>query len=421
MEEPARPYRSLVHPEFRRIAGALFVSLIGSQMQNVAIDWHVWVLTRSPLALGAVGLVRVLPILVFSMGGGVVADRFDRRKVMIASEAALALVATALALFTFLGRDSLPLLYLLTALSAASVAFDNPARQALMPRLVPREDLPGALAVMLTVFQAANIGGPAIAGILIAKTTALGGGHATKGLALIYLLNAVSFLGVLATLATMKTSGAPSAEGSLEAPVASLKSGLRFVFSTPILVWSMALDFFATLFSGALSLLPIFADRVLFVGPQGYGWLRAATGVGALIGSVVMTVQPLPKKQGRALLLSVAAYGAATIVWGLSRSFPLTLLALAGTGFADTISTVIRQTIRQIVTPDDLRGRMTGVNMIFFMGGPQLGELEAGVVASLFATAALGATVSVVSGGVATLVAAAAVLFVTPVVRSYDG
>src|SRR5258706_280697 len=389
-------------------------------MQNVAIDWHVWVLTRSPLALGAVGLVRVLPILFFSMGGGVVADRFDRRKVMLSSEAALATVAALLAAFTFLGRDSLPLLYLLTAASAASGAFDTPARQALMPGLVPREDLPGALAVMLTVFQAANIGGPAIAGILIAKTTTLGG-HATKGLALIYALNAVSFLGVLATLTTMKTSGAPSAEGALEAPIASLKSGLRFVFSTPILVWSMALDFFATLFSGALSLLPIFADRVLFVGPQGYGWLRAATGIGALVGSVVMTVQPLPKRQGRALLLSVAAYGAATIVWGLSRSFPLTLLALAGTGFADTISTVIRQTIRQIVTPDDLRGRMTGVNMIFFMGGPQLGELEAGVVASLFATVALGATVSVVSGGVATLVAAVAVLFVTPVVRSYDG
>ena len=245
-------------------------------------------------------------------------------------------------------------------------------------------------------------------------------GH-NGGLALIYFLNAISFLGVLVTLVTLKTSGeVAGAEGAPENPLASLKEGLRFVFTTPILVWTMTLDFFATFFAGSMSLLPIFADQVLKAGPAGYGWLRAAPGIGALLGSVWTSVHGLPRRQGRVFLWAVAAYGVTTIVFGLSRSFWLTFGALALVGLSDTISTVVRQTVRQLVTPDGLRGRMTGVNMIFFMGGPQLGELEAGFVASLFASAALGASVAVVSGGVGTLLVALFIAARAKVVRDYD-
>jgi len=182
----------------------------------------------------------------------------------------------------------------------------------------------------------------------------------------------------------------------------------------------MALDFFATFFSGAMSLLPIFADRILGAGPVGYGFLVAAPALGALAGSLFTSLKPLPRKQGRVLLWSIAAYGFATIVFGFSRSYVLTLIALAGTGLADLVSTVIRQTLRQLITPDELRGRMTSVNMIFFMGGPQLGELEAGLVASLFASVAVGATVSVVSGGLVTLLGVAIVARMSPALRAYD-
>jgi predicted MFS family arabinose efflux permease len=186
------------------------------------------------------------------------------------------------------------------------------------------------------------------------------------------------------------------------------------------MVWTMAIDFFATLFSGAMALLPIVADQILGVGPAGYGWLVAAPALGAVLGSLYTSLRPLPRRHGKVLLWAVAAYGLATVVYGLSRSFVLTFVALAGTGLADVVSTVIRQTVRQLLTPDALRGRMTSVNMIFFMGGPQLGELEAGFVASLFASAVLGVTVSIVSGGLATLAGVAWVAAATPVVRSYE-
>jgi MFS family permease len=420
-----RPYEALKHRDFRRLALSMLVSIVGTQMQNVAIDWHVWVLTRSPLALGVVGLVRVVPIVVLSLVGGLVADRRDRRLVLLATQSAMTLVALALGTATLLGRDSVGLVYVLTAATSAAGAFDNPSRQGLIPRLVPAEDLPGALAVNLSAFQLASIGGPALTGLLLAGAAGPGSGpspHAhAAGLALVYFLNAASFLGVLATLVTLKTGGdAARTNAGPQHPFTSLKDGLRFVFTTPILVWTMTLDFFATLLSGSMSLLPIFADQVLRTGPAGYGWLRAAPGAGALLGSVWSSVRGLPRRQGRVFLWSVAAYGATTVVFGLSKSFPLTLAALALVGLSDTISTVVRQTVRQLVTPDALRGRMTGVNMIFFMGGPQLGELEAGFVASLFTSAALGASVAVVSGGIGTLLVVLFIAARAKVVREYD-
>lgn len=420
-----RPYHALRHPDFRRLWLAQLVSQTGSQMQVVAINWHVYLLTKSPLALGFVGLTRVLPVVVFSLWGGVLADRADRRRVMFVSQSSMAAVSVALAVVAFLRRDSVAVLYVLNAVQACATSFDNPARQALVPRLVPVADLPGALALNLTMFQAATIAGPAFAGALLASLGSVpwfarDGGASAVGV--LYALNAVSFLFVLAALARIRTSTAPEqVDGPREPPLAALVSGLRFVFTTPMMVWTMGLDFVATFFSGAMSLLPIVADQVLHVGPAGYGWLAAAPATGALLGSLYTSVRPLPRRQGITLLWAVAAYGAATIVYGLSRSFLLTFVALACTGLADVVSTVIRQTLRQLITPDALRGRMTSVNMIFFLGGPQLGELEAGFVASRFASVVLGVTVSIVAGGTVTLLAVAAIAAATPLVRRYEG
>jgi MFS family permease len=411
-----RPYLSLRHRDFRWLWAAQLISLTGSQMQAAAIDWHVYLLTRSPLALGMVGLSRVIPIVSLSLLGGVVADRYDRKRVMLATQLTMTSVAALLGFLTLTHHETLFTLYLLTGMTSAAGAFDNPARQALVPRLVPREDLPGALAMNLTMFHAGMIGGPALAGVLIASA-----GEGTRGLAWIYLSNAASFLAVVVTLLTMRASGKIEATGAvLETPRESLRQGLRFVFTTPVMVWTMALDFAATFFSGANALLPIFADQVLKVGAVGFGWLRAAPALGALVGSFYTSVKPIPKRQGRVFLWAVAAYGLATVVFGLSRSYALTFAALAATGLADLVSTVVRQIVRQTITPDAMRGRMTSVNMIFFMGGPQLGELEAGFLASLFASAAIGATVSVVSGGVATVLVVALCAWRAKVVRDYD-
>jgi MFS family permease len=425
-----RPYQVLAHRDFRLLWLSQLVSQTGSQMQTVALHWHVYLLTRSPLALGALGLTRVVPVVLFSLWGGVAADRLDRKRVMFATQSAMLAGAAALSVLTFTGHESLAVLYGANALLAAAAAFDNPARNALVPRLVPLAELPAALSLNLTMFHAATIGGPALAGLLIAGVglphaglAALAGRGAsgdTARLALIYALNALSFLGVLHALILMRTSGRVGpGSGNHEPPLAALREGLRFVFRTPIMVWTTGLDFLATFFAGSLSLLPIFADQVLGVGPAGYGWLVAAPALGALVGSLYTSIRHLPARQGRILLASVAFYGVATVVYGLSRSYWLTFVALALSGLADLVSTVIRQTLRQMLTPDHLRGRMTSVNMIFFMGGPQLGELEAGIVASLFTSAALGAAVSVVSGGVATVLLAAGVAVLAPVVREY--
>jgi MFS family permease len=420
MSEPRqRPYHALRHRDFRLLGSATLISIIGTQMQNVGIDWHVYVLTRSPLALGAVGLVRVLPLLLLSMWGGIIADRYDRKIIQFTTQATMALIAFALGITTWMGRDTIWLVYLLTALTAAANAFDSPARQALVPRLVPKEDLPGALSLNLTIMYVAMIAGPAITGLVLGMTGARAA-HSTRGLAPIYFANAASFLAVLMALVSLKASGRPDRSAThREHWIHSLHAGWRFLFSTRIILWTMALDFFATLFSGAISLLPIVADQILHVGAEGYGWMRAAPGAGALLASLVTSIHPLPRRQGPILLWSVAAYGAATIVYGLSHNIFLTVSALAGSGAADLVSTVIRATLRQVLTPDELRGRITAFNMIFFIGGPQLGEMEAGFVASLFASAAFGSVVSIVSGGAATVVLVTAMAAFAPTLRNY--
>jgi MFS family permease len=402
---------ALRHRNFRLIWIGLLVSFTGSMMQNAALLWHVSLLVtpeRKGLALGLVGLVRVLPVVVFSMISGVVADAWDRRRLMLFTQTAATLVALALASIAFLNITDVWLLYVLAALGSAVGAFDLPARNALVPTLVPREHLPNAISLNTIMFQTASVAGPSLGGLLIAAT------HVGWA----YVANAVSFAFVIVALLLMRDvpERQPSEPGARDdVSWHAAVEGLRFVFRSPLIRSTMLLDFFATFFSSAMALLPIFAQDVLKVGAEGYGWLYAAPAAGAVVMSAIMVpMTELIEKRGPTLLWSVAGYGLATVVFGLSRSFWLTFFCLAMTGATDTVSMIIRNVVRQLETPDRLRGRMTGVNMVFFMGGPQLGELEAGLVANWF-----GATVSVVSGGLGCLLATGWVAATTPRLRHY--
>ena len=386
-----------------------FVSMTGSQMQRVAIDWHIYLLTKSPLALGLVGLVRVGPIILCSLLGGVVADVVDRKRLMLIAQSVMLLSAFVLALTTASGLKSVWPVYLMTAVSSAAIAFDNPARQALMPALVPPEDFQNSVSLYLIVFQVAQVAGPALAGLLLYA----------YGPALIYGVNAASFVAVIIAVLLIRASGRVTNEDEekrTRVSFSALGEGLRFVRRTPIIVQTMTLDFVATFFGAANALLPIFAAEILKVGARGLGMLAAAPAVGSVIAGLVVARFGTLRRQGSIVVIAIACYGAATVAFGLSRVFWLSLLLLATIGAADTVSTVIRQTIRQLLTPNHLRGRMTSINMIFFMGGPQLGEMEAGVVARL-----IGAPLSVVTGGIGCLVAVALIAMKARSLLNYQG
>jgi MFS family permease len=400
----------LRHRNFRLIWIGLLLSFTGSFMQNAALLWNVSLLVpadRKGLALGLVGLVRVVPIVIFSMISGVVADASDRRKLMLLTQSGSAVVALGLAWLALSGNTSVWPVYALAALSSAVGAFDLPARQSLVPSLVPRDDLPNAISLNTIMQQTSQVLGPALGGIVIASTNV---GWA-------YVINAVSFVAVIVALLLMRdVPGRPEQPGLTGAVSwqAALE-GLRFVFRSPLIRSTMLLDFFATFFSSATALLPIFAQDILRVGPRGYGWLYAAPAVGAVMMSAAMVLLTSRiNRRGAVLLWAVGLYGLATAMFGLSRTFWITFAALALTGVADTVSMVIRNIVRQLETPDRLRGRMIGVNMVFFIGGPQLGELEAGAVANW-----LGAPFSVISGGVGCMLAVAWLAAATPELRRY--
>ncbi len=397
MNDLGSSFIALRYRNFRLLWLGQLISMCGSMMQNVAILWHISLLVppeQKGLALGLVGLVRVVPIIVLSLVSGVVADVLDRRKVMLLTQTGMAVLAAALTAVSFAGLPSAWPIYVLTALSAGIGTFDGPARQALIPALVPREHFPNAISLNTLMFQFAAVLGPALGGIALA----------TLGVGWVYAFNALSFLAVIVGLLLMRDLPARQLTAEQSKPpqisLAAAAEGLRFVFANPLIRSTMLLDFFATFFSSATALLPIFAQDILRVGAQGYGWLYSAPSVGAFVAGLGMLhIADRIERRGWVLLSAVLVYGLATVVFGVSRLFWLTFGCLALTGAADTVSTVLRNVVRQLATPDELRGRMTSVNMIFFMGGPQLGELESGVVASAF-----GAPLSVISGGIGCVV-----------------
>jgi MFS family permease len=410
MNDRSSSFVALRYRNFRLLWIGQLISMCGSMMQNVAILWQISLLVpdHKGLALGLVGLVRVVPIIVLSLVSGVVADVIDRRKVMLMTQSGMAILAAVLAAITLGGLHSAWPIYLLTALSAGIGTFDSPARQSLIPTLVPREHFPNAISLNTLMFQFAAVLGPALGGI------ALG----WFGVGWVYAFNALSFVAVIVGLIMMRDipeRPAVTAEARPQISLGSAVEGLRFVFANPLIRSTMVLDFFATFFSSATALLPIFAQDILHVGAQGYGWLYAAPSVGAVVAGIgMLRVADRIERRGWVLLSAVLVYGLATVLFGVSRLFWLTFLCLAMTGAADTVSMVLRNVVRQLATPDELRGRMTSVNMIFFMGGPQLGELEAGVVANAF-----GAPFSVISGGIGCVLVTVWMMISATSLRSY--
>ena len=374
-------------------------------MRDVAIAWQLYVLTGSPLSLGLLGAFRAVPMIAFALWGGALADALDRRRVLLVTQSALTLTSATLAWLAFTGSATPATLYALVAASSVATAFDNPARQSLVVNLLPREDLANGLTLGIFGWQVATVVGPALGGVLLASL----------GIEAIYLIDTVSFAGVLGALLVVRPRAQERDERALPKSVSlrAIGEGYRFLRTKPVLVWLMLIDFFATFFAGAMLLMPIYADQILGVGTEGLGVLTSAPAVGSLVASAFLATRAPIVKQGPVVLVAVAIYGVSMAAFGLSTSFVLSLALLAIAGAADTVSTVIRQVVRQTMTPDALRGRMTSINMIFFMGGPQLGEVEAGAVAE-----ATSPPVSVVSGGLAcVLVAVLAALFV-PALRS---
>lgn len=405
---PAAPERTPALAPFRSRDFSLlwFGSLIsqaGSQMHIVAIAYQVYKLTSDPLALGGIGLAKLVPLVLLALGSGVLADAMDRRRLMLYAQSAMMLCSFILAVSSSFGFVSIWLIYTVTALSSAASTMGMPARQAIIPSLVPRNHLPAALSVNIISQQAATVLGPTIGGIVIASW----------GVSSVYWIDALSFLAVIVALLLMRV-GALTGERRPVSLGAALE-GLRFVQSNKLIWSTMLLDFLATFFGSAMLLLPLFATDILRVGSFQLGLLYAAPSIGAVIASAILSVRGPLRRQGPVLLWAVIVYGLCTAIFGFSHSIWLSLVMLAGVGASDTVSMVVRGTIRQLQTPDELRGRMVSVNMLFFAGGPQLGEIEGGVAARLF-----GGPLSVVVGGLACMLTVGAVAWRTPDLRQYD-
>jgi MFS family permease len=396
---------ALKHRGFFLLWLGQLISIAGSQMQIWALFWHIRTMTHHPIALGGVGLARILPVIFFSLVGGAVADSYNRRKILFVTQIAAALTALALGLLTQFGHIGLWHIYALTALQAVALAFDLPARQALIPNLVPARDLPNAFSLTSIGFQAGAVIGPALTGFVIVLAGQEG----------VYYVNAASFLAVILALALL---GEVPQKRSVRAGGVSwtaIREGMHFILARPIILGSMLLDFVATFFASANTLMPIIARDILAVGVVGYGWLSAAQSVGAVVAALIISQVQALRRQGVLFLGSVLVFGLGTIFFGLARSFMLAWILLAVTGAADAVSTIIRNTIRQINTPDHIRGRMTSINQIFFQGGPQLGEMEAGAVAQI-----LGAPLAIITGGIGCIVGLGLIVAKWPQLISYD-
>ncbi len=407
MNDKISPFLALKITPYRNYLLGAFLSEIGNQMQIVAVAWQVYELTRNPISLGLIGVANLLPILLFSLIGGLVADKVDRKKLLITSQIAQAILAGILFTLSFYHLINPWLIYIILFFIATAQSFSIPARQALLPHLVPKRLFMNAVSLASLQWQTTIMIGPAIAGFLIGLT----------GVSVIYLLNAFSFIFFVVSILSIKVSLQKHDQEEVEFSLSSVWEGIKFVLSSPILYSTMILDFLATFFGEATILLPVFAKEVLHVGPSGLGLLYAAPAIGGILaGLLIAALHHKLKHQGQLIIGSIILYGVSTVAFGLSKTLPLSLIFLTLVGFGDMISTIIRNTIRQMVTPDHLRGRMSSVTRIFFQGGPQLGEIEAG-----FLTKLIGGPATVVVGGVGVIAITSIIAWKSKSLRQYQG
>ena len=393
----------LRHPDLRRYLTARFIASIATQVQTVAVGWQVFRATGDPFDLGLVALSQFLPFVLLILPAGHVADRYDRRRIQLVTYVLLAACAAALLGLALAGNFDTGPVFAVMVLFGIARAFNHPVGQALLPNLAPIALFPRAVAVNSSLGQVATIAGPAIGGALV-----LFGEQVAFGLSLVLLMAAVVLVAGL--------RGGGRTEASTE-PVswAALLTGVNFVRSRPIVLGSISLDLFAVLFGGAEALLPIYAGEILDVGPVGLGIMRAAPAVGAGVLAAVVAVRPIRRNVGRWMFGGVIVFGIATMLFGVSTSFPLSVAALIVMGAGDMVSVYIRHLLVQLETPDAIRGRVSAVNSVFIGASNELGEFESGITASWW-----GIVPAVVVGGAATLAVAAAWTRVFPVLRRLD-
>jgi MFS family permease len=406
---PSSGAAAFLSRDFRRYQLARVLVIIGAEAQTLAVAWLVYQITRSALYLGYSGLVLFLPGLFFLLPAGHVADRFDRRHVIIVCYTLQAFCTTALFLFAWHGLHTVWPIFSVLFLIGTGRAFSGPASSALIPHLVPKEHFVNAITWGATAFQIANVAGPSLGGILY--TLPLRGPIAGAGIVFLFtLFTLVAFLLLILSLHVRP--------GRMEHRAVSTEvilAGIRYVWSTQILLGSISLDLFAVLLGGAVALLPIFAQEILHAGPRGLGLLRAAPAIGALAISMWLTWRPLQRRAGATMFVCVGIFGAATILFGLSRSLPLSLIALFLVGASDMVSVVIRSSVLQLATPPEMRGRVSAVNSLFIGASNELGEFESGLTASWW-----GAVRAVVIGGIGSLVVTGTWSFFFPNLRRAD-
>jgi len=396
------PYAVLRHRDFSLYLIARFIAALGQQMLTVAVGWELYERTNLSLALGMVGLTQMVPMLLLILPAGHVADNYDRKRTILGMVFLATLSSTGLALISALHGH---VLWIYGCLFAAGVArtFLWPASQAFLPQLVPRRIFSRAVTWNTGAFHLSSVIGPAIGGALIALT------HMAV---VVYALNAAATLVCLILIALVRSrqSVIPRAEMSL----ASLLAGFKFVYQTKIILGTITLDLFAVLLGGATALLPVYAKDILHVGPTGLGILQAALPLGSVVSALYLAHRPPLQRAGHALIRAVAAFGVATIAFGLSRWFWLSFAMLFICGAVDNVSVVVRHTLVQLLTPDEMRGRVSAVNSLFIGTSNELGGFESGLVAQLF-----GPVVSVVTGGVGTILVVIATAFNWPEIRKY--
>ena len=379
--------------DYRWLWSGQVVNGIGNQITRIALPYQVYVLTGSTLAIAALTLFQLVPILLFALGAGSLADAVDRRRVLLATQAGMAGCSLVLVLLALTGGPPVPALFAVAFVAAGLSAVDQPARASAIPRLVPPERLPSAIALNQLNFQMGSIVGPAVGGILIA----------TVGLAGAYAVDLVSFIASFAALLAIRPL--PPLSAAARPGLEAIREGLRFVRSRQAILGSFVIDLNAMIFGMPIALFPVLALDVFETGPAGFGLMAAALGVGAFLGALFSGWVSSVQRTGRAILVAVAVWGLAITAFGLvTVSFPLALVCLAVAGAADVFSAVFRSTLVQLETPDALRGRVTSIHILVVTGGPRLGDIEAAVVAALTTP-----QFAVVSGGIACVLGVAVV------------
>lgn len=397
-------YVAFSYGDFTLYQIARFFIVAALEMQSVAVGWQVYDITRRPLDLGLIGLAQFLPSFLLFLVAGHAVDRFERRKILVLSYAGLAICSGLLLTITFVHYRAVYSIYVVMTLVGVVRAFSAPGGRAFLPELVSEEHFPNAVAWNATIFEGATILGPTVGGFLYALA---------KGPSVVY--GAAAVTGVVATASMLRIKSKAKPRPREEISVKTVLAGLRYIWEQKVILGAISLDLFAVLLGGAVALLPVFAREILHTGPWGLGLLRSAPGVGAAIMALVVAHRPVKRKVGLTMLWCVAGFGVCTIIFGLSRSLVISLIALLLLGAADMVSVIIRGILVQLGTPDAMRGRVNSVEMLFIGASNELGQFESGVTAAWFGTVP-----AVVLGGIGTLLVIAFWAWRFPELRDAD-